>query len=110
MIPYLAFLTLYVISLIFDLRFIDDATGALFVLVQVYNPSYNIFARLETATIFTHHGKIHNEVNFKRGYLVMNLQKQYKPVQQITLSWMLVIFMSLELLLWIYELYEGKKK
>ena len=90
--------------------YIDEETTALFVLIQVYNPTYNVFARLETATVFPLSGSVYNEVNVKGGYLVMNVDKQYKPAQQLSTSFVLVIFMVMESLLWIYEMYEGKKK
>ena len=90
--------------------YIDEETTALFVLIQVYNPTYNVFARLETATVFPLSGSVYNDFNVKGGYLVMNVDKQHKPAQQLSTSFVLVIFMVMESLLWIYEMYEGKKK
>ena len=88
--------------------YIDEETTALFVLIQVYNPTYNVFARLETATVFPLSGSVYNDFNVKGGYLVMNVDKQHKPAQQLSTSFVLVIFMVMESLLWIYEMYEGK--
>jgi hypothetical protein len=87
--------------------FVDNRTAALFVLIQVYNPTHNVFARLESSTVLPLSGHVHNRMHFNGGYLVVNINKFYKPQQQVFWSTILVGFMALEILWWIRELYEG---
>ena len=86
--------------------FVDDRTVALFVLIQVYNPSNNIFSRLETATIFPLSGDVVNENKFEGGWLVINANRE-REKQQVLWTSLLVAWMIIELLLWIKEVYDG---
>ena len=88
--------------------FIDNRTAGIFVLIQVYNPNSNVFARFEAATVMPLAGKFHNEIMFHGGHLVTNKAKYYKPQQQVFWSWILLLCMVLEILLWMKEFYFGK--
>jgi hypothetical protein len=84
--------------------FLDDQTSAIFVVVQVYNPNYNIFARMETSTYFSVSGDIKNSVEFNSA----TLDHSNTTFHLGTLvNVLLMLAMIVEMFFWVGELRHG---
>ena len=84
--------------------FVDTQTAAMHVLIQVYNPNYNIFARMELTTEFAVTGNVENTVNFASATLD---QSQDGNLGGTIISILLITAMAFEMIFWVQEIRMG---
>jgi len=84
--------------------FLDAQTSAVYVVLQVYNPNYNIFARMQMKIYFTVSGGIENSIEFNSA----TLDQSTTTFQAGTLvNVLLMIAMVVEMFFWVQELRHG---
>ena len=84
--------------------FLDSLTSSLHTIIQVYNPNYNIFARMELSTLFTVSGAVVNSVDFTSATLD---QAEETNVAGRVVRVMLITAMLIEMIFWVQEIRHG---
>jgi len=84
--------------------FLDSHTSSISTVVQVYNPNYNIFARIELTSTFTVSGAVTNKVSFTSAKLDTT---ESTNVAGLIINIALMSAMIIEMIFWVQEIRHG---